>query len=80
MNISYCSIASGPFPYESSLQNGGIAFGISSSRQWDGTSIKQLTQTDWTVGFKEHSKNFNDHKALSWVSIHSLSMEVYLQN
>ncbi|KAA1468498.1 glycoside hydrolase [Dentipellis sp. KUC8613] len=60
------AIAAGPFPYETSLQPTGINFGISTSRQWDGTSIKQPTQTDWTAGFSEHSGNRADHKALSW--------------
>ncbi|KAA1467678.1 glycoside hydrolase family 81 protein [Dentipellis sp. KUC8613] len=60
------AVTSGPFPYESSLQPAGINFGISTSRQFDGTSIKQPTQTDWTAGFSEHSGNRGDHKALSW--------------
>ncbi|TFY78172.1 hypothetical protein EWM64_g5840 [Hericium alpestre] len=60
------AVSAGPFPYESSLQPAGINFGISTSRQWDGTSIKQPTQTDWTASFSEHSGNRGDHKALSW--------------
>lgn len=67
-NTSY-SVVAGPFPYESSLAAGAIEFGMSSSRQFDGTSIKQPTQTDWSVGFVEHSGNVADHKALTWVSI-----------
>ena len=62
------SMCAGPFPFESSLSADSIQFGISTSRQFDGTSIKQPTQTDWSVGFVEHSGNMQDHKALSWVN------------
>ncbi|THH05220.1 hypothetical protein EW146_g9962 [Bondarzewia mesenterica] len=62
------AVCAGPFPYESSLANSSIQFGLSTSRQFDGTSIKQPTQTDWSVGFSEHSGNAQDHKAISWDS------------
>jgi hypothetical protein len=62
------SVVSGPFPYESSLIANAIQFGMSSTRQFDGTSIRQPTQTDWSVGFVQHSGIASDHKALSWVS------------
>ncbi|KZP24167.1 hypothetical protein FIBSPDRAFT_1042447 [Athelia psychrophila] len=60
------AVSAGPFPYESNLAASSIQFGISSSRQFDGTSIKQPTQTDWSVGFAEHSGNFADHHAVQW--------------
>ncbi|KAF7981371.1 hypothetical protein HWV62_33845 [Athelia sp. TMB] len=60
------AISAGPFPYESSLAASSIQFGISTSRQFDGTSIKQPTQTDWSVGFVEHSGNYADHHAVQW--------------
>ncbi|KAI0064745.1 glycoside hydrolase family 81 protein [Artomyces pyxidatus] len=60
------TVASGPFPYESSLLPSGIQFGVSTARQFDGTSIKQPTQTDWAVGFVEHNGNAQNHKAVSW--------------
>ena len=41
-------------------------FGISNNRQFDGTSIKQLTQTDWQVSFAEHSGAFANHKATAF--------------
>lgn len=55
--------AAGPFPYESALYNNGVVFGISTNRQFDGTSIKQPTQIDWRASFVEHSGNFANHKA-----------------
>ncbi|KAG0651291.1 hypothetical protein D0Z07_1589 [Hyphodiscus hymeniophilus] len=55
--------AAGPWPYESALYNDGVVFGISTNRQFDGTSIKQPTQTDWRVSFVEHQGNFANHKA-----------------
>ncbi|PNY25387.1 Glycoside hydrolase family 81 protein [Tolypocladium capitatum] len=58
--------AAGPFPYESFLDGHGIVFGISTTRQFDGTSIKQPTQTDWRVSFNEHSGVFNNHKATAF--------------
>lgn len=60
-------ICAGPFPYESNLAASSIQFGMSTQRQFDGTSIKEPTQTDWSVGFVEHSGDFSDHHAISWV-------------
>ncbi|KAI0044919.1 glycoside hydrolase family 81 protein [Auriscalpium vulgare] len=60
------AVSAGPFPYESNLTPTSIQFGISTSRQWDGVSIKQPTQTDWGAGFVEHNGNAQNHKALSW--------------
>ncbi|KZT36281.1 hypothetical protein SISSUDRAFT_1034970 [Sistotremastrum suecicum HHB10207 ss-3] len=62
------AVCAGPFPYESNMANSSIQFGVSSERDFDGTSIHQPTQTDWSVGFVEHSGNFNDHKTLGWDS------------
>lgn len=41
-------------------------FGISSNRQFDGTSIKQPTQTDWRASFAEHSGAFANHQATAF--------------
>ncbi len=58
--------AAGPFPYESALDGYGVLFGISASRQFDGTSIKQPTQNDWRASFAEHSGAFGNHKATAF--------------
>ena len=67
LTIHFHSVVGGPFPYESSLSASAIQFGMSTNRQFDGTSIKEPTQTDWSVGFVEHSGNMADHRALTWV-------------
>ena len=36
---------------------------MSTSRQFDGTSVKQPTQADWRAGFTEHTGDFANHKA-----------------
>lgn len=38
-------------------------YGISVNREFDGTSIKQPTQTDWCTSFSEHQGDFANHKA-----------------
>lgn len=48
----------------------GIAFGISTDRNFDGVSIHQPTQTDWTAGFVELNTQVQNFKALSWVIDH----------
>lgn len=58
--------AAGPFPYESCLYNDGVVFGLSTDRQFDGTSIKQPTQTDWRATFVEHLGDFANHKAVAF--------------
>lgn len=58
--------AAGPFPYESSLDGSGVLFGISTNRQFDGTSVKQPTQVDWHASFAEHNGAFANHKATSF--------------
>ncbi|KAN0121685.1 glycoside hydrolase family 81 protein [Hyaloscypha variabilis] len=58
--------AAGPFPYESALYNDGVVFGVSTDRQWDGTSIKQPTQTDWRACFTEHLGSASNHKATAF--------------
>ncbi|KAG6853670.1 hypothetical protein C0991_002469 [Blastosporella zonata] len=62
------AVVGGPFPYQSSLSPTAIQFGISASRDFDGTSIHQPSQTDWAVGFVEHNGDVRNHKALSWDS------------
>lgn len=64
------SVVAGPYPYQSSMSNSSVLFGISTTRQFDGTSIKQPTQDDYGVGFSEHTGAFANHKALSWVCQH----------
>ncbi|TFB04105.1 hypothetical protein CCMA1212_004165 [Trichoderma ghanense] len=68
--------ASGPFPYESQLDGLGINFGVSNSRQFDGTSIKQPTQNDWRAGFAEHSGAFANHKATAF-DTHSVTVQYF---
>jgi hypothetical protein len=38
-------------------------FGISTDRQFDGTSVKQPVQNDWLASFVEHNGDFTNHKA-----------------
>lgn len=56
----------GPFPYQSSLSNTAIQFGVSTKRDFDGVSIHQPTQLDWGASFVEHAGGAADHKALRW--------------
>ncbi|KAH7106650.1 glycosyl hydrolase family 81-domain-containing protein [Auriculariales sp. MPI-PUGE-AT-0066] len=56
----------GPFPYQSSCVASGIRFGISTKRDFDGTSIHQPTQLDWSATFAEHSGVAADHKTTGW--------------
>ncbi|KAF9463551.1 glycoside hydrolase family 81 protein [Collybia nuda] len=60
------AMVGGPFPYQSSLTASAIQFGISSSRDFDGTSVHQPAQVDWSAGFVEHNGATQNHKALSW--------------
>ncbi|RDB25146.1 putative endo-1,3(4)-beta-glucanase 2 [Hypsizygus marmoreus] len=60
------AVVGGPFPYQSSLTATAIQFGISTKRDFDGTSIHQTPQTDWAAGFVEHNGDSRNHKALSW--------------
>jgi endo-1,3(4)-beta-glucanase len=57
---------SGPFPFESATQNTSVVFGISNSRNFDGTSIHQPTQTDWGVGIVGQPNDLVHRKATSW--------------
>ncbi|KAI1331870.1 glycosyl hydrolase family 81-domain-containing protein [Xylariaceae sp. FL0255] len=59
-------VAAGPYPYESSMGNTGFMFGVSTQRQFDGTSIKQPTQMDILASFKEHQGSFSNHKAIAF--------------
>lgn len=68
-DCGWCKVCAGPFPYETSLTASGIEFGISTSRRFDGTSIKQPTQTNWTASFSEHSGDATDRKTSGWVRL-----------
>jgi len=59
-------VAAGPFPFQSATTNTGLSFGISDNRQFDGTSLKQPTQLDWSVGFVGLPNSITNRKALSW--------------
>lgn len=48
------------------MYNNGVVFGISTARSFDGTSIKQPTQTDWKASFTEHQGDFANHKATTF--------------
>ena len=43
-----------------------MVFGVSTKRDFDGTSIHQPTQTDWQASFSEHDGQFANHKALAF--------------
>ncbi|KAK7035829.1 glycoside hydrolase family 81 protein [Favolaschia claudopus] len=60
------SIVAGPFPYMSCALDTGFQFGISNSRQFDGTSIKQPSQMDWEASYVENPKTHTSHKATAW--------------
>ncbi|KAI9277913.1 glycosyl hydrolase family 81-domain-containing protein, partial [Umbelopsis sp. AD052] len=57
---------SGPFPFESATTNTSIVFGISNKRDFDGTSIHQPTQNDWSVGIAGLPNDLQHRKATSW--------------
>ena len=61
------SMVAGPFPYRSSLSANAINFGISSMHNFDGVSIHQPSQIDWSASFVKHNGNVHNNKALSWV-------------
>lgn len=63
---SIFSTVSGPFPFESATTNTSIVFGISNKRDFDGTSIHQPTQTDWSVGISGLPNDLLHRKATSW--------------
>ncbi|OAA58280.1 glycoside hydrolase family 81 protein [Cordyceps fumosorosea ARSEF 2679] len=58
--------AAGPFPYESALDARGLRLGISTGRQFDGTSAKQPVQFDWHASLAEHGGAFANHKATAF--------------
>lgn len=58
--------AAGPFPYQSSLDSSGVRFGVSTERDFDGTSIRQPVQIDWLAGFSEHEGSFENHRATAF--------------
>lgn len=58
--------AGGPFPFQSSLAENEIRFGISTNRSFDGVSLYQPNQTDWALGFDEHDGDPKHHKILYW--------------
>jgi endo-1,3(4)-beta-glucanase len=64
--LTVCSAAAGPFPYESSLDGYGVRFGVSASRQFDGTSIHQYVQSDWRASMVESDGTFANHKATAF--------------
>lgn len=70
------AMVAGPFPYQSRLSDTAIHFGVSTARQFDGVSIKQPTQIDWTASFLEHSGLPTDHKATAWVRLSSTHSDV----
>lgn len=43
-----------------------MQFGVSTSRSFDGISIKQPTQNDWRASFTEHPGTFRNHKATAF--------------
>ncbi|KAJ7118834.1 glycoside hydrolase family 81 protein [Mycena epipterygia] len=60
------SVVAGPFPYMSCALDTGIQFGISNTRNFDGTSIIQTTQMDWQVSYVENPNTHTSHKATAW--------------
>ncbi|KAF7294669.1 Glycoside hydrolase family 81 protein [Mycena indigotica] len=60
------SVVAGPFPYMSRSLDTGLQFGISSARNFDGTSIIQTTQMDWEASYLENPNTHTSHKASAW--------------
>lgn len=57
----------------------GIKFGVSTKRNFDGTSVQHPTQVDWTAGFSELSGDNSNHKALEWVRIQSKFSRIVIE-
>lgn len=45
----------------------GFQFGISNTRNFDGTSIIQTTQMDWEASYVQNPNSHTSHKATAWV-------------
>ncbi|KAJ6620303.1 glycoside hydrolase family 81 protein [Mycena sp. CBHHK59/15] len=60
------SVVAGPFPFMSRALDTGIQFGISNTRNFDGTSIIQTTQMDWEVSYVQNPNTHTSHKATAW--------------
>ncbi|KAJ7118867.1 glycoside hydrolase family 81 protein [Mycena epipterygia] len=60
------SVVAGPFPYMSCALDTGIQLGISSTRNFDGTSVIQTTQMDWQASYVENPNTYTSHKATAW--------------
>lgn len=70
------AVVAGPWPFESSLTATALNFGISTNRDFDGTSVHQPTALDWAAGFVEHAGGPADHKALRW-DTHSVTVQLF---
>ncbi|EJD34613.1 hypothetical protein AURDEDRAFT_188974 [Auricularia subglabra TFB-10046 SS5] len=60
------AIVGGPFPYQSRCLANGVQFGISANREFDGTSIRQPSNIEWSASFVEHNGAAANHKAVDW--------------
>ncbi|KAJ7778604.1 glycoside hydrolase family 81 protein [Mycena maculata] len=60
------SVVAGPFPYMSHALDTGLQFGISNTRNFDGTSIIQTTQMDWEASYVQNPNSHTSHKATTW--------------
>ncbi|KAJ7778636.1 glycoside hydrolase family 81 protein [Mycena maculata] len=60
------SVVAGPFPYMSRALDTGLQFGISNTRNFDGTSIIQTTQMDWEASYVQNPNSHTSHKATAW--------------
>ncbi|KAJ7611622.1 glycoside hydrolase family 81 protein [Roridomyces roridus] len=60
------SIVAGPYPYMSAALDNGFQFGISNTRNFDGTSIIQTTQMDWSASYVQNPNTHTSHKATGW--------------
>jgi endo-1,3(4)-beta-glucanase len=58
--------AAGPFPFETQTLNTGLAFGVSTVRTFEGSSIHQRTNLEWTLGVSGLPDALNNRKAVSW--------------
>jgi len=62
----YSRTVAGPFPFQSVTRDTGLDFGISTARDFDGTSVHQRTLLEWRASFTGLPANLNNRKATGW--------------
>ncbi|KAF7353740.1 Glycoside hydrolase family 81 protein [Mycena venus] len=73
------SVVAGPYPYMSCALDTGFQFGISNTRNFDGTSIIQTTQMDWEASYVQNPNTHTSHKATAW-DTQSVTIKYFASN